>query len=109
MRTWNWRAVALAAPGCAFAAGLAVALAAGVGGRDPIWPDHRLTLSEAVVTRAEADMIRLLEEGADPNTPYEVRPGLLADGAVRVTPLEAAVMSGNADLIARLLKGVSAP
>lgn len=109
MRTWNWRAVALAAPGCACAAGLAVSLVAALGGRDPIWPDHQLTLSEAVVTRAEADIVRLLGEGADPHAPYDVRPGLLEDEAVRVTPREAAVLSGNADLIERFLEGVGRP
>lgn len=103
MRVGNWRAVALAAPGCALGAGLAVALVCAAVGRSPIWPDHRLTLSEAVVAGADADIVRLLGDGTDPNAAYDVRPGLLADRTVRVTPLEAAALSREAGAMERLL------
>lgn len=109
MSGWNWRACALAVPGWVLSAGFAVALVGALVGRDPIWPDHRLTLSEAVVTRAEADIVRLLGDGADPHAVYDVRSGLLEDDAVRVTPREAAVRSGNGDLIERFLDGVAPP
>lgn len=101
---WYWRAAAVAAPGCALGAGLAIALAGAALGRSPIWPDQDLTLSEAVVTRAEADLVRLLRTGADPNAPYDVRPGLLESRAVRVTPIEAAVRSHDAEMLERLLR-----
>lgn len=104
MRTGNWRAVALAAPGCALSAGLAVALVCAASGRSPIWPDHRLTLSEAVVMRADADIARLIGYGDDPNAPSDVRPGLLADRTVRVTPLEAATLSREAGVLEHLLR-----
>ena len=104
MRLWNWRAVAVAAPGCALSAGLVLALGCAVFGRSPIWPDHGLTLSEAVVTRADADLVRLLGQGTDPNASYDVRPGLVADHAVRMTPLEAAVLSRDAAILERLIR-----
>lgn len=109
MRVENWRAFALAAPGCALSAGLVVALVCAAVGRSPIWPDHGLTLSEAVVTRADADIVRLLGYGNDPNAPYDVRPGLLEDHAVRVTPLEAAALVREAGALEHLLRNGALP
>ena len=97
------RAIVLAVPGCVLSAGLALALVGALVGRHPVWPDHGLTLSEAVVTRAVADVVGLIRDGRDPNAPYDVRPGLLDDDAVRVTPLEAAVLSRDSEMIERLL------
>jgi|SRR5215510_6417480 len=99
----NWAEVALAAPACVLAAGLAVALLLGAVGRHPMWPHRELNLSEAAAVRDEAEVVRLIEYGEDPNGRREIRPGLLFDSVVRLSPLEAAVASQRAEMIELLL------
>ena len=53
--------------------------------------------------RDAAEIVRLIEElSEDPDAAREVRPGLLAEHAVRATPLEAAVATRDVE-IARVL------
>ena len=95
--------IALAAPAGVLAAGLALSLVLGAFGRNPIWPDQHLNVSEAAAARDEAEVLRLIAHGEDPNIPRDVRPGLLVDRVVRVTPLEAAVLSQRGVMVERLL------
>jgi protein-S-isoprenylcysteine O-methyltransferase Ste14 len=67
-----------------------------------VWPPDDVNASEAVAAGNYAELVRLLESGADPNRGSTVRPPLLAGQAVVATPIEAAVQSRNATM-ARLL------
>lgn len=99
----NWAAVVLAAPGCLLAAASVVALTMAVFGRHPMWPHQAFNLAEAAAVRDEAEVVRLIEQGEDPNTRYAVQPGLLFDAPISLTPLEAAVAADDAEMIRRLL------
>lgn len=69
-----------------------------------LWPPDDVTLSEAVATRNNAEIVRLIESGANPNQPSPVREGLLTSGyAVTVKPVEAAVGAQRADSLRTLL------
>ena len=77
-----------------------VGLAAGGG----LWPSDDVTLAEAVATRNNAEALRLLHQGADPNRPGRVRDGLLTNGyAIEVLPVEAAVAAQRTDTLRMLL------
>jgi hypothetical protein len=78
-------------------------LAGGLAG-DGLWPADEVTLSEAVATRNNAEALRLIRLGADPNQPSRVRAGLLTSHAdVTVRPVEAAVGAQRADALRMLL------
>jgi hypothetical protein len=69
-----------------------------------LWPADEVTLSEAVATRNNAEAVRLIESGANPNQPSYVRDGLLTNGyAVTIKPIEAAVGAQRADSVRMLL------
>jgi hypothetical protein len=75
-------------------------LAAGGG----LWPPDDVTLVEAVATRNNAEALRLIRQGVDPNRPGRVRDGLLTSGyPVEVLPVEAAVAAQRADALRMLL------
>ena len=75
-----------------------------------LWPADRVTLAEAIATRNNAEALRLISLGADPNRPSHVREGLLTDGYdVTVTPLEAAVGAQRADTLRMLLANGAIP
>ena len=77
-----------------------VGLAAGGG----LWPSDDVTLAEAVATRNNAEALRLIDQGADPNRPGRVRNGLLTNGyAIDILPVEAAVAAQRADTLRMLL------
>lgn len=67
-----------------------------------LWPPDVVTLSEAAAIASSGEVDRLVRAGDDPNRLAPVRPGILTDGALRLTPLEAAVWSRN-DAMARQL------
>ena len=99
----NAAARALSVPACLVNAGLATGLLLAPFDRHPLWLQPDLNLSEAAAVRDAAEIVRLIEEHSeDPNAIREVRPGLLADQAIRVTPLEAAVAAKDVE-IARVL------
>jgi hypothetical protein len=103
MKAWNCAAAAAAVPACLLAIAFAVALTLAMLGRHPLWPRETLNLSEAAGVDDEAEVVRLIEHGEDPNVSRQVRAGLLAADPLRVTPLEAAVASANPSMIATLL------
>ena len=105
MTSRHWPLVAVGAPSVLLAAGLALALLLAGFGRNPIWPTQQLTLSEAIATVDDAEIARLMSGGVDLDARYGVRAGLLADQPISVTPLEAAVLAGRADLFERLIRG----
>ena len=69
-----------------------------------LWPPDRVTLAEAVATRNNAEALRLIAHGSNPNQRERVRDGLLVNGHdVIVSPLEAAVGAQRAEAIRMLL------
>jgi hypothetical protein len=84
------------------AATLLVALLLAIVGRHPMWGHRELNLSEAAASRDEAEVVRLIGYGQDPNLQWEVRPGILSRESLRVTPLEAAVGARDPHMVARL-------
>jgi hypothetical protein len=100
--TKNWAAIAVGAPGCLLAAAALVALTMAAFGEHPMWPHDEVNLAEAAGVREEAEVARLIEQGQDPNARYPVRPGLLFERAVSLTPLEAAVLNDDPTIAAQL-------
>jgi hypothetical protein len=93
----------IAAP-CLVLAGWSVWWTAGRLAGDGLWPPDDVTLSEAVATRNNAEAVRLIERGANPNQSTRVRDGLLTSGyAVTIKPIEAAVGAQRADSVRTLL------
>ena len=69
-----------------------------------VWPPDDVNLSEAVVTRNYAELVRLLENGANPTRPNLVRASLLSRGRpVVAIPVEAAVIASNAAMLGLLM------
>jgi hypothetical protein len=93
--------IALAAPGCLMLAGVTAGLALAPFDQ-LLWPRQQLNLSEAAAVRDVGEIVRLIDSSADPDAVRDVRPGLLAEHAVRATPLEAAVAIRDPE-IARVL------
>jgi hypothetical protein len=62
-----------------------------------------LNLSEAAAVRDLGEIVRLIELSEDPDAPRDVRPGFLADQAVRATPLEAAIAVRDPEVVRVLL------
>ena len=104
----NRAALIVALPGCLLAAASVVALLMAAVDQPPMWPYEAYTLSEAAGARDEAEVVRLIERGGDPNGRYPVRAGLVLERTARLTPLEAAVLNDD-PAITRILvaRGVS--
>jgi hypothetical protein len=97
-------AIAAAIPPLALAAFTAVSLVLAVVGRHPLWRISDVNLAEAAAMRDAATVVLLIQQGQDPDMPRFVRPGLLARGAVRATPLEAALAEDRVEIVDVLLR-----
>src|SRR5688500_4931932 len=95
-------ALAVALPGCLLAAATVVALTLAAFGEHPMWPHEDVNLAEAAGVREEAEVVRLIEQGQNPNASYPVRSGLLFERPARLTPLEAAVINDDPAIVAQL-------
>ena len=102
MSTRNAGAIVLAVPGCLAVAVMTAGLLAAVFDQHPMWPRQELNLSEAAAVRDLGEIVRLIQLAEDPDAPRDVRPGFLAEHAVRATPLEAAVAMKDPE-VARVL------
>jgi hypothetical protein len=69
----------------------------------PMWPHEPVNLAEAAGTREEAEVVRLFEQGQDPNGRYPVREGLVLERVAKLTPLEAAVLNNDPAIVRQLL------
>ena len=97
-------AVVLAAPALVWlAAAGAIVIAALIGYRALAAPAD-LTLSEAAAIRDEAEVLRQIGAGADPNIPSRVRPGLIGDPEYLMTSLEAATVAGHLEVLQLLVR-----
>ena len=99
----KWAAIALAAPGCLLASASVTALTLAIFDRHPMWPHQEFNLAEAAGVRDEAEVARLIENGADPNMRYPVRPMFIFDDPVSLTPLEAAIAANDPQILSQLL------
>ena len=70
-----------------------------VTGRSLLWPPRDATLSEAIVLRDQAEMARLITNGADPNARYDVVDVIRPRQRDQLTPLEAAVVTRERYLV----------
>src|SRR5687768_15641402 len=66
-------AAALLAPAGVFLLATIIMLGMGLAGHHPFWRVEDVTLSEAAGTRDDAQALRLIMGGADPNGRYPVR------------------------------------
>ena len=79
---------------------LVVTIATGV---HPIWHLQPRNLAEATALRDGAAVIRRVEAGEDLNIRGEVREGLMNSEAATLTPIEAAALSGQPEMVQLLL------
>ena len=96
--------LAAAAPGLLLLLAAACAFAAALFGEGPLWPTSALTLAEAAALHDDADVLRLIGGGADPNAASAVRPELLTHETIQLAPLEAATGARQARTFQLLLE-----
>ena len=85
----------------AFSLWWSVAELAGAG----LWLPDTVTLAEAIATRNNAEALRLIGLGANPNERGRVRSGMLTDGYdVTMLPVEAAVGAQREDSLLLLIE-----
>jgi ankyrin repeat protein len=96
--------IALGVPGVLLVAATAAMLMGLPFGIDPLWAVEPTTLSEAAALRDNGEVVRLIELGADVNGTSLVRPNIVAERELTMTPLEAAVAAERADMVELLLE-----
>jgi hypothetical protein len=79
-------------------------VAASLAGFNPLWRETRLTLAEATAIRDRGMALKLVWDGADPNAAQYVRPRIIRQQAMTVTPLEAAVATRELYMVEFLLE-----
>jgi len=92
-------AVALAAPAAAWIIAVAALVLFGSVSYHPFMTPADLSLAEAAATRDHLEMLRQIRGGASLDTPARVRAGLVRPGEYALTPLQAAVASGQVDTV----------
>lgn len=85
------------------AAAAALVLLGALAGFHPLWQEHELNLAEAAALRDSGLIVRLIQDGRDPNEPLYIRPDMLTSEGVRVTPAEAAVGARRLEVLQLLL------
>ena len=96
--------VALALPVLAGLAAAALILAATLIGYRALAAPLDLTMSEAAVLRDEAEVLRQIANGSDPNVAQPIRPGIFNDDSLVMTPFEAAIAARHVEVV-QLLAG----
>jgi len=97
-------ACALGLPGVLLIAATTAMLVGLPFGADPLWAVEPMTLSEAAALRDNGEVVRLIELGEDVNGTSAVRPDIVSDRALVLTPIEAAVAAERADMVELLLE-----
>lgn len=96
--------IALAAPAVLWLAVAAAVLVAVLAGFRALAAPADLTLPEAAALRDQAEVLRLIGRGADPNAAASIRRGMLRGNEVRMTPLEAAVEARHLEVVQLLVR-----
>ncbi len=78
-------------------------------GTHPLWRVEPVNLSEAAALRDPATVARLIGRGEDPYLRREVRADLLFNDRAELTPLEAAIASGRAEVLEIILGSAPPP
>jgi hypothetical protein len=73
----------------------------------PLWHVQPVNLSEAAILRDQATVALMIHRGEDPYLRREVRADLFFNDRTELTPLEAAIATGRADILEIIL--VSSP
>ncbi len=97
------RRLAIGLPGVIVAAVLVLSLGLQAAGVFPFEPAGQMTLSEAAALESEADIVRLLRAGAEPNAPAWVRRTRIRAVGAALTPLEAAMTARHVSLMTLLV------
>jgi len=95
---------ALLVPSLAWLVVTGTIVAAAVAGRSLFEGPNDLTLAEAAVLRDHAEVLRLIESGADPDAQAAVRPGLARRNVPLLTPLEAAIGEHHPETVQFLIE-----
>jgi hypothetical protein len=90
---------ALAAPAAVWLIVVAALVVSGLLSYRPLMTPADLTLPEAAATRDHLEILRQVRAGADVNAPARVRGGLVRPGEYVLSPLQAAVASGQVDTV----------
>jgi hypothetical protein len=72
-------------------------------GSHPHWRAEPVNLSEAAALRDQATVVQMIRRGEDPYLRREVRADLLFNDRTELTPLEAALASGRAEIVEIIL------
>jgi hypothetical protein len=101
--------LAVAIPGAIVGVATWVAIALAAAGADPFWRVEPVNLSEAAALRDRATVVQLIASGEDPYTPREIRPDVLFNDAVTLTPVEAGIAAGRAEVVDVILFSARMP
>jgi hypothetical protein len=99
----RWLLAAIAVPPAILTVASGVVLLAAAFGAEPLWRIDAVTMAEAAARRDGALVVQLIREGHSPNERLLVSPGILAEKAVVVLPLEAAVAADRSEVVEALL------
>ncbi len=95
--------MALALPALAWIAAGTVVLLATLFGYRALAAPADLTMSEAAVLRDEAELLRKIGDGVDPDAAYSIRRGMLSEQDYILTPLESAIAARHAEVVQLLV------
>ncbi len=95
--------LALAAPALVWLVAAAALLLATLGGYRALAAPADLTLPEAAALRDEAEVLRQIRHGVDPNVPGRVRRGVIRDEEYLLTPLVAATAARHGEVVRLLM------
>ena len=98
-------ALAIGLPGVLLAVVIVLALSLRAIEVAPFEPAEHMTLPEAAALESDADVVRLLRAGADPNRAERVRRTRIRAVNAAMTPLEAAMTSRHVSVMTHLVAG----
>jgi hypothetical protein len=78
-------------------------------GVHPLWHADPVNLSEAAALRDQATVVQMIRRGEDPYLRREVRADLIFNDRTELTPLEAAIASGRAEIVEIILRSAPPP
>jgi hypothetical protein len=101
--------LAVAIPGAIIGVATWIAVVLAAAGADPFWRVEPVNLSEAAALRDRATVVQLMASGEDPYAPREIRPDVLFNNAVTLTPVEAGIAAGRAEVVDVILFSAHTP